>query len=137
MTPEQVTLVKTSWSMIVPIADQAGQMFYNRLFELNPALKPLFKTDQSEQIRKLMSSLNMAVTSLDRLEEIVPVAQTLGRRHADYGVKDEDYDTVGAALLWTLERGLGDGFTDEVKNAWTTAYGILASTMKEAAAEAV
>lgn len=135
MTPEQVGLVKNSWTMVTPMAQQAGELFYGRLFELDPALEPMFKNERSEQVRKLMASLNMVVMSLDRLESILPNVQELGRRHVDYGVKDEHYDTVGAALLWTLEQGLGDAFTPEVKDAWTTAYVSLAGVMKEAAAE--
>lgn len=135
MTPEQVRLIKSSWSMVTPMSQQAGQLFYDKLFELDPALEPLFKSERSEQIRKLMASLNTVVMSLDHLETILPNVQALGRRHVDYGVKDEDYDTVGAALLWTLEQGLGDAFTPDVKEAWTGAYGALAGVMKEAAAE--
>lgn len=135
MTPEQVRLVKNSWAMVSPMSQQAGQLFYEKLFELDPALEPLFKTERSEQVRKLMASLNMVVMSLDRLESILPNVQDLGRRHVDYGVKDKDYDTVGAALLWTLEQGLGDAFTPDVKDAWASAYGALAGVMKEAAAE--
>lgn len=135
MTPEQVRLVKNSWAMVTPMSQQAGELFYGKLFELDPSLEPMFKTERSEQVRKLMASLNMVVMSLDRLESILPNVQELGRRHVDYGVKDEHYDTVGAALLWTLEQGLGDAFTPEVKEAWATAYVSLAGVMKEAAAE--
>jgi len=129
MTPEQVTLVKDSWKQVAPISEQAAELFYGRLFELDPELKPLFKGDMKEQGRKLMTMINTAVTSLDRLDSIVPAVQDLGRRHVDYGVKDEHYDTGGAALLWTLGQGLGDGFTDEVEGAWTTTYGTLSSVM--------
>lgn len=135
MNPEQIRLVKSTWTMVTPMTQQAGELFYGRLFELDPSLEPMFKTERSEQVRKLMASLNTVVMSLERLETILPNIQALGRRHVDYGVKDEHYDTVGAALLWTLEQGLGDAFTPEVKDAWTTAYGALAGVMKEAAAE--
>ena len=135
MTPEQVRLVKNSWTMVTPMAQQAGELFYGKLFELDPSLEPMFKNERSEQVRKLMASLNIVVMSLDRLESILPNVQELGRRHVDYGVKDEHYDTVGAALLWTLEQGLGDAFTPDVKEAWTCAYGSLAGVMKEDAAE--
>lgn len=133
MTPEQRTLIKTSWARVTPIAEQAAELFYGKLFELDPGVKPLFKGNMQEQGRKLMAMINTAVNSLDRLGDVVPAVQELGRRHVGYGVKDEDYDTVGAALLWTLEQGLGQGFTPEVKAAWTEVYGVLATTMKEAA----
>ncbi len=135
MTPEQITLVKSSWEKAIPIADQAAELFYGKLFELDPSVKPLFKGDMTEQGKKLMKMINTAVNGLDRLDDIVPAVQQLGIRHVAYGVKDEHYDTVGAALLWTLEAGLGDVFTADTKEAWATAYGILAETMKEAAAE--
>ncbi|MEM9254535.1 MAG: globin family protein [Pseudomonadota bacterium] len=137
MTPEQVTLVKDTWAQVKPIADQAAELFYGRLFELNPDYKALFKGDMTNQGKMLMSMLNTAVASLDRLETIVPAVQALGQRHVGYGVKDEDYDTVGEALLWTLGQGLGDGFTEPVKEAWTETYTTLASVMIEASKEQV
>ena len=136
MTPEQVVLVKNTWAMVTPIADKAAELFYGKLFELDPALKPLFKGDMTEQGRKLMAMINTAVNALDKVEAIVPAVEKLGERHVAYGVKDKDYDTVGAALLWTLGAGLGDAFTPAVKDAWATVYGVLASTMKTAAAKA-
>ena len=136
MTPEQLILVQESWGKVIPVSDTAAQLFYGKLFELDPSLKELFKGDMAEQGKKLMTMINVAVNGLKRLESIVPAVQDLGKRHVDYGVKDEDYDTVGAALIWTLSQGLGDDFTDEVKDAWVTVYGILATTMKNAAAEA-
>jgi hemoglobin-like flavoprotein len=136
MTPEQAVLVKNSWAMVTPIADKAAELFYGKLFEMDPSLKALFKGDMTEQGRKLMTMINTAVNGLDKLEAIVPAVEQLGERHVAYGVKDEHYDTVGAALLWTLEAGLGDEFTPEVKEAWTVTYGVLADTMKAAAAKA-
>lgn len=133
MTPEQVTLIKQSWEKVLPISDKAAELFYGKLFELEPDLKPLFKGDIKVQGKKLMKMLNAVVNSLDKLETIVPAVQDLGVRHVGYGIKDEHYDTVAAALLWTLSQGLGDGYTDAVKEAWATAYIILADTMKEAA----
>jgi hemoglobin-like flavoprotein len=109
-------------------------MFYGRLFELDPGLRALFTGDMVEQGRKLMTMLTLAVKGLDRLDELVPAAQALGARHVGYGVQDAHYDTVAAALIWTLERGLGPDFTPDVKAAWTTVYGLLATTMKAAAA---
>lgn len=136
MTPQQVLLVKSSFAKVAPIAPQAAELFYGRLFEIAPDVKPLFKGDMAEQGRKLMQVIGMAVGSLDRLPELVPVVQDLGARHAGYGVKDEHYGKVAEALLWTLEKGLGDAFTSEVKDAWVTVYTILADTMKQAAKRA-
>lgn len=135
MTPEQITLVKESWAKVVPISETAAELFYGKLFELDPQVKSMFKGDMKEQGRKLMAILNTAVNALDNVEAIVPALQDMGKRHVDYGVKDEDYDTVSAALLWTLGAGLKDGFTDEVEAAWTTVYTLVADTMKAAAAE--
>ena len=135
MTNEQIALVRQSFAKVAPIAQTAAGMFYGRLFEMDPALRPLFKGDMEEQGRKLMDMLAVAVDGLDRLDEIVPAVEDMGRRHAGYGVEDTHYDTVGDALLWTLEQGLGADFTPEVGEAWTAAYGVLATTMKDAAAK--
>jgi hemoglobin-like flavoprotein len=134
MTSEQKVLVQSTFAKVAPIADAAAAMFYARLFELDPSLRPLFTTDLAEQGRKLMQMIAVAVNGLDRLDELVPAVRQLGVRHARYGVKDQHYDTVAEALLWTLERGLGSDFTPAVRDAWTTVYGVLATTMKEAAA---
>jgi hemoglobin-like flavoprotein len=130
MTPMQVKLVQESWKHVLPIKDEAAQMFYARLFELNPELQGLFKGEMSEQRRKLMAMIGVAVSSLDRVETLVPVLRELGRKHGNYGVQARDYDTVGTALLWTLEQGLGAGFTSDVRAAWTDTYGLLAATMQ-------
>ena len=135
MTPEQIALVQISFAQVLPIADTATALFYSRLFELDPSLKPLFKGDMAEQGRKLMTMIRVVVNGLHRLDQLVPAVQELGRRHARYGVQDEHYGTVGAALIWTLRQGLGAGFTPETEVAWTTAYTLLAETMKAAAAE--
>ena len=134
MTPQQVTLVISTWEKVKPISDTAAELFYGKLFELDPSLKPLFKGDMKEQGRKLMAMINTAVNGLKNLDAIVPAVQQLGKRHVGYGVKDEHYDTVAAALLWTLEKGLGEAFTPEAKDAWTVTYVTLATVMKEAAA---
>lgn len=134
MTPQQIALVQSTWSKVLPIQDQAARLFYDKLFEMDPSLRPLFKGDMAEQGRKLMAMINTAVNGLNRLSEIVPAVQALGRRHVGYGVKEAHYETVGAALLWTLEQGLGSSFTPEVRQAWAGAYGLLAGVMKEAAA---
>lgn len=128
LTPTQIDLVKTSFASVEPIADTAAALFYNRLFELNPNLRHLFKRDISEQGRMLMQMIAIAVRGLDHLDTIVPAVKALGERHAGYGVKADDYNTVGAAFLWTLEQGLGDGFTPEVREAWTAVYTVLAQT---------
>lgn len=133
MTPEQITRVQDSWHQVEGIADQAAALFYQRLFSQDPALKPLFKGNMEEQGRKLMSMIGVAVKGLDRLDSIVPAVQKLGERHKGYGVKPEDYSTVGQALLWTLDQGLGDAFDAETESAWAAAYTLLASTMMDAA----
>ena len=133
MTPEQITLVQDSFQKVVPIREAAAEMFYDRLFALDPSLKPLFKGDLAEQGRKLMVMLATAVNGLALLENIVPVIEALGQRHGDYGVQPSHYATVAEALLWTLEQGLGEAFTDEVRQAWVAAYTILSSTMITAA----
>ena len=134
MTPEQIELVQSSWAKVKPISDKAAELFYGKLFELNPDYKALFPSDMVEQGRKLMAMINTAVNSLNNLEAVVPAVEEMGKRHVGYGVKDEDYDVVGEALLWTLGAGLGDDFTDEVKDAWTETYVVLSTTMKNAAA---
>ncbi len=134
MTEIQIKLVKESWAKVVPISETAASLFYGKLFELDPELKPLFKSDIKEQGKKLMQMINTAVGSLDRLGDIVDAVKSMGARHKGYGVKDEHYATVATALLWTLEQGLGEAFTDEVKEAWVETYTILASAMKEGAA---
>jgi nitric oxide dioxygenase len=137
MTPEQIRLVQASFAKVAPIGPQAAAIFYTKLFDLDPSLRPLFKGDLTEQGRKLMQMLSVAVNGLTRLDEIVPVVRQLGMRHAAYGVRDSHYDTVATALLWTLGQGLGDEFTPPVRDAWATAYGVLASTMKDATPAAV
>ena len=112
-------------------AEAAEALFYARLFELDPALRPLFTTDIQEQGRKLMQMIAVAVRGLDNLDTLVPAVRALGKRHAGYGVQDQHYETVAAALLWTLERGLGEQFTLEVRDAWATVYGLLAATMQD------
>lgn len=135
MTPEDIKLIQESWAKVLPISETAAELFYGKLFELDPEVKSMFKGDMKEQGRKLMAILNTAVNSLTNLEAIVPALQDMGKRHVDYGVKDEDYDTVGEALIWTLGAGLKDDFTEETKAAWIAVYTLVADTMKAAAAE--
>jgi hemoglobin-like flavoprotein len=133
MTPKQIRLVQDSWQQVLPISEQAAALFYGRLFELEPSYRRLFTTDQKEQGRKLMQMITVAVNGLPKLDTIVPAVEDLGRRHLDYDVTEEMYDTVGAALLWTLGQGLGEAFTSEVEAAWAETYNTLADVMKSAA----
>jgi hemoglobin-like flavoprotein len=129
MTPDQVQLVQQSFAKVAPISEAAAVMFYDRLFETAPAVKSLFPTDMTEQRKKLMATLAVVVGGLGNLESILPAASALATRHVSYGAKPEHYPVVGAALLWTLEKGLGEGWTPEVADAWTTAYGTLSGYM--------
>ena len=131
MTNEQINLVQTSFGKIAPIAEKAAALFYAKLFDLNPRLRGLFRGDVYEQGKKLMQVIAYAVENLDRLDEIVPQVRALGARHAGYGVSDRDYETVGTALLWTLEKALGRDFAAPTRAAWTAVYNLLAETMKE------
>ena len=133
MTPGHIRVVQSTWVKVLPIKDTASQLFYERLFATDPSLRALFGSDMRQQGEKLMQVIDGAVNGLSRLESIVAAIQELGRRHADYGVKDHHYDTVGAALLWTLGKSLGAEFTPEAKDAWATVYGVLARTMREGA----
>jgi|SRR5215203_7372417 len=137
VTPAQKTLVQASFVDIAMIGDDAAMLFYQKLFELDPSLRPMFPGDMAGQRKKLLQMLTAAVKGLDRLEQLVPVVQDLGRRHGGYGVQESHYDTVGAALLWTLEAGLGKAFTAEVKAAWVAVYSLLSMTMKDAARDVV
>jgi hemoglobin-like flavoprotein len=133
MTPQQIELVQSSFQKVAPNADAVAQIFYDRLFAIAPEVRPMFPDDMTDQRSKLMRMLGTAVTNLHRVEAIVPVVQDLGRRHVAYGVNDAHYDTVAAALIWTLEQGLGEDFTPDLKDAWVTAYTTLAGVMKDAA----
>lgn len=133
MTPRDIELVQASFAKVAPIAETAAELFYARLFELDPSVKVLFKTDLKEQGKRLMSMIATAVAGLNDVEALVPAVQDMGRRHIKYGVTREQYGTVGQALLDTLAKGLGDDFTPEVKNAWTVIYGVLSTTMIAAA----
>jgi hemoglobin-like flavoprotein len=129
LTQREVELVQGDWEKVVPIAETAATLFYDKLFALDPSVKPMFPADLSEQKKKLMQTIGVAVKGLGDLGALVPAVQALGRRHAGYGVKAQHYDTVGAALLWTLKTGLGDGFDSEHEGAWGKVYGVLAQTM--------
>jgi hemoglobin-like flavoprotein len=135
MNSEQIKLVQSTFESVRPIAATAAELFYGRLFELDPSLRPLFKGDIVHQGRMLMSMLSAAVSQLTRLDGLVPIVRKLGARHVAYGVRDHHYATVGAALLWTLEQGLGEKFTLHVREAWTAAYTLLAGQMQIGALE--
>jgi hemoglobin-like flavoprotein len=136
MNSEQINLVQATFADVRPIAPVAAELFYTRLFVLDPSLRPMFRGDLVHQGRMLMAMLNSAVNGLTQLDTMVPVVRQLGARHAKYGVRDEHYATVGSALLWTLEQGLGEKFTPAVRDAWATAYDMLAGVMQIGAIEA-
>jgi len=129
MTPQQVELVQTSFQKVVPIAGTAADLFYDRLFEIAPETRAMFPADITEQKKKLIAMLATAVTNLHKLDTILPAVKELGQRHKGYGVTAGHYAPVGAALLWTLEKGLGDAWTPETATAWTAAYGTLSGYM--------
>ena len=129
MTPQQVSLVQESFSKVAPIAPQAADLFYGQLFELAPQVRTLFPDDLSEQKKKLMGMLAIVVTGLDKLDTILPAASALAKRHVAYGAAPDHYPVVGGALLWTLEKGLGEAWTPELAEAWTDAYATLSGFM--------
>lgn len=136
MTPHQINLVQRSFVDVKSIADVAAELFYARLFMLDPSLRPMFKGDMAKQGQMLMSMIGAAVSGLRNLEALAPVVRQLGARHVRYGVRDEHYATVGTALLWTLEKGLGEKFTPEMRDAWASTYQLLAEVMQLGAMEA-
>jgi nitric oxide dioxygenase len=133
MDARQIAVVRANFAAVAPISEQAAALFYGRLFALAPDLRGLFKGDMTAQGAKLMAMLGTAVAHLDRLDAIVPAVRALGARHAGYGVREADYGVVAEALVWTLEQGLGEAFTDEARTAWVAAYTVLAGEMKAAA----
>jgi hemoglobin-like flavoprotein len=137
MTPEQKRLVENTWKQISISADAAAALFYCRLFEIDPSTRQLFRaTDMVAQRKKLVQTLSFAIGGLDDLDALASKVEDLGRRHAGYGVTDAHYDSVGAALLWTLEQGLGQAWTPAVASAWTEVYGFLSGIMRKAASRA-
>ena len=129
MTPHQVKLVQDSFAKVAPIAPQAATLFYDRLFEIAPQVKPMFPGDLTEQKKKLMTMLTVVVNGLDKLDTVLPAASMLAKKHVSYGVEAARYQPVGGALLWTLEKGIGDAWTGEVSEAWTDAYTTLSGFM--------
>jgi len=136
LTANDIALVRASFAKVLPIKDVAADLFYNRLFEIAPQLRRMFPPDLREQKIKLMAMLAAAVGGLDDLNALVPKVKALGARHADYGVTVNHYAIVGDALMWTLDRGLGEAFTSDVRSAWAKVYGVLAGTMQVGASEA-
>jgi hemoglobin-like flavoprotein len=137
MIPKQKMLIQKTWSQVVPIADQAAVIFYQRLFEIDPSTRALFNTtDMPQQRKRLLQVLSVAVSSLDNLGALSKTVEDLGRRHAGYGVKDAHYDSVGVALLWTLEQGLGDAWTPDAAAAWKEIFGLLSTIMRQAQQDA-
>jgi hemoglobin-like flavoprotein len=130
MNPSQIQLVQDSFELVKPIAGRAAELFYQRLFELDPSLRPLFKDDLRDQQVKLMATLSFAVAGLKQPDQMLGAVRQLGQRHAGYGVRPAHYQTVGAALLWTLAQGLGERFTPEVAAAWTALFAVLAGAMQ-------
>ena len=131
ITPNQVELVQASFAKVAPIAETAADIFYKKLFEYSPDLKPLFKNDIKSQGNKLMQTLTVAVKGLNDLNALVPVLQKLAQRHVNYGVRAEDFTPVGNALLYTLKAGLGEEFTPQVREAWIAVFRVIATTMKQ------
>jgi hemoglobin-like flavoprotein len=135
LSSHQVELVQKSWRSVQLVGDTAAEMFYGKLFSLEPTVRSLFKNDLRDQGRNLTAMISVAVHKLDQPEKILVAVRQLGARHAAYGVRDHHYASVGAALIWTLERSLGDAFTPEVRTAWHAAYDLLANAMREGACE--
>ena len=133
MTPRQVEIVQSTFRSVQPMAATAGEIFYTRLFEIDPATRALFRGDMKQQAHNFMQVLAVAVSGLSSMSTLAPIVQELGLRHATYGVKPEHYDAVRQALLYALARILQDAWTEEVRSAWATAYAMLAGVMKEAA----
>ena len=129
MTPRQIMLVQDSFAMIVPKREEVARGFYDNLFLIDPALRPMFPADLSDQGKKLMQVLAMVVRSLDDLRPLLPSIDDMARRHVSYGVEDEHYASVGQALVRTLRSGLGSAFSQEMEEAWREAYSILSSRM--------
>ncbi|MGZ3290904.1 MAG: globin family protein [Xanthobacteraceae bacterium] len=129
MNPTQVKLVQESFARVAPISETAAVLFYDRLFEIAPTVRAMFPADMTEQRKKLMAMLAAVVNGLANLDSILPAASALAKRHVAYGAKPEHYPVVGSALLWTLEKGLGEAWTSDVADAWTAAYGTLAGYM--------
>ncbi|QHT67514.1 hemin receptor [Rhodocytophaga rosea] len=132
MTDRQILLVKHSWSFVIIRSEEAGELFYNKLFELHPELRPMFKNDLVFQAKKLIAMVTVMITKLQKMDDIMPEIHALAQRHVGYGTRPEHYAVVGKALVWMLEQGLGNRWTDETRVAWETWYNQLAKAMIEA-----
>ncbi|WOB09261.1 globin family protein [Piscinibacter gummiphilus] len=132
MTPTQIAHIRRSFTLIEPIAQQAAALFYDNLFTADPQLRRLFQGNMAQQGARLMNMIATAVDLLEAPDALIPALRKLGSRHVNYGVKDEHYATVGAALLKTLRQGLGEAYTDDVHAAWVALYGVVSTTMMEA-----
>ena len=137
MTPSQIQLVQSTLPQLVAMKEDVARLFYFRLFQLDPALRSLFKSDLGQQGQKVMAMLGTLISGLNRVDQVAPILRDLGRRHVGYGVQDRDYATVGTALLWTLERGLGAAFTTDMRDSWIATYFLVSQTMLEGAKSAV
>jgi hemoglobin-like flavoprotein len=138
MSPDQKQIVQSTWEQVVPMADAAADMFYDRLFKIDTTTRKLFKaTDMADQRKKLVRVMSSAIRGLDNIDALASSLEDLGRRHVGYGVTDEHYDSVGVALMWTLEQGLGRAWTPTVASAWADAYALLSGVMRRAARDSV
>lgn len=135
LSNKQILIIQNGFASVVPISDAVARLFYDKLFELRPDFRKLFAPDMASQRSKLVTTLAAVIQTLDRIEELIPEIHALGKRHVGYGTEDEDYEPVGQALLWTLEKALGAKWDAEAAEAWATAYGMIAQVMKEGAAE--
>jgi len=136
MIPQRRQLVAESWKSLAPNGALVGTIFYRRLFEIDPSLRPMFAAvTMDDQIHKLVTMLDLVVHWLDVPDRHVPVLKKLGERHSTYGVRDDHFGKVGAALIGTLEEGLGDKFTPELRSAWTEAFLLISSLMRRGAAK--
>ena len=133
MTPEQKALLLASYQRLAPMSETAAQLFYSRLFELDPSLRSLFKSDFRDQSVKFMDMLRVAVAELEHPDKLDRALRELAVRHAGYGVREEHYDMVGESLLWAIEKALGRSAGPELKTAWYDFYEFIADTMKAAA----
>jgi hemoglobin-like flavoprotein len=133
MQAQQIQLVRASFAAVRLTVSQPGALFYDNLFAVDPSLRNLFHGAIAQQGERLMTMIGSALDLLDRPAVLLPVLRQLGARHVGYGVKERHYAAVGAALIRTLEQGLGVAFTDDVRQAWTELYGVISSTMIDAA----
>ena len=129
ITPEQVRLVQASFTPLLPMAEAIGEMLYSRIFELAPEARDLFEDDIRPQVKRLMAAVKVAIDGLSRVDEVAPFLVRLGAQHARYDVRPEHFTVGGEALLWTLEQGLGDSFTAELRDAWAAAWDVVAGAM--------